>query len=215
VDSSPLPTTTPGPGAPLSSPGRLEAFSDGVIAIAITLLVLEIRVPEADGSLAERLSGQWPVYLAYLVSFVVVGATWLSHHHLIRDLKGVDHGLLLLNLLLLLVISFIPFPTKVVGEELTAHDVADQRTAAILYALTFLALAVAFNLVWWWAVRRRLVRDAIPAAAVSQRTRHYLIGPPAYAVSSALAFVSPMLSLAITGLIALTFLLPDTTKAAP
>ena len=138
--------------APLAGTGRLEAFSDGVIAIAITLLVLEIKIPEGTGSLATRLAEQWPVYVAYLVSFVVVGATWLSHHHLIRDLRGADHGLLLLNLALLLVVSFIPFPTKVVGEELLSHHVEDQRTAALLYALTFLVLALAFNAVWWWAV---------------------------------------------------------------
>lgn len=196
----------------LMRPGRLEAFSDGVIAIAITLLVLEITVPEGPGSLAERLGAQWPVYAAYLVSFVVIGATWLSHHHLIRDLRGVDHGLLLFNLALLLVISFIPFPTKVVGEEMLGHEPADQRTAALLYAATFFVLALAFNAIWWWAVRRGLQVETLSAAAISQRTRHYLLGPPAYAVSAGLAFVSPLVSLAVTGLVALTFLLPDTTK---
>ncbi len=155
------------------------------------------------------------MYVAYLVSFAVVGAAWLSHHHLVRDLHGVDHGLLLLNLGLLLVISFIPFPTKVVGEELLAHDVADQRTAALLYASTFFVLGLAFIAVWWWAVRRRLVRDAIPQAAIGQRTRHYLLGPPAYAVCACVAFFSPLLSLALTGFVALTSLLPDTTKFRP
>ena len=198
--------------APLAGTGRLEAFSDGVIAIAITLLVLEIKIPEGTGSLATRLAEQWPVYVAYLVSFVVVGATWLSHHHLIRDLRGADHGLLLLNLALLLVVSFIPFPTKVVGEELLSHHVEDQRTAALLYALTFLVLALAFNAVWWWAVRRGLQREDLSIAAIGHRTRHYLLGPPAYAASAALAFLSPTASLAVTGLVALTFLLPDTTK---
>ena len=114
---------------------------------------------------------------------------------------------------LLLVVSFIPFPTKVVGEELLSHHVEGQRTAALLYALTFLVLALAFNAVWWWAVRRGLQREVLSEAVIGHRTRHYLLGPPAYAASAALAFLSPTASLVVTGLVALTFLLPDTTKA--
>jgi len=208
------PTTIPEAGS--SSPesetssgtGRLEAFSDGVIAIAITLLVLEITVPTGSGTLLERLAGQWIVYVAYLVSFVVVGAAWLSHHQVVSDLRRGDHGLHLINLALLLVISFIPFPTKVVGEELLSPDIADQRTAAILYGLTFLVLGIAFNALWAWAVHRRLLDERVTEAAIRQRTTIFRIGPVAYAVTIALAFVNPTLSIVATGLVALSFLIP-------
>ena len=118
--------------APLAGTGRLEAFSDGVIAI--TLLVLEIKVPEGTGSLATRLAEQWPVYVAYLVSFVVVGATWLSHHHLIRDLRGADHGLLLLNLALLLVVSAVAAVLEWFGSpDLAPVAISVGVAAAILF----------------------------------------------------------------------------------
>jgi len=194
--------------APESTTGRLEAFSDGVIAIAITLLVLEISIPSGPGSLLDRLGSQWIVYAAYLVSFVIVAAAWLSHHALIRDLRRTDHPLLVLNLALLLVVSFIPFPTKVVGEELFAAEFEDQRTAAVLYGATLIALAVAFNALWWWARRRGLLHPQLPEAAITARTRQYLIGPVAYAVTTALAFLHPLASIIATGLVALTFLLP-------
>lgn len=188
--------------------GRLEAFSDGVIAIAITLLVLEISVPTGTGSLLERLAGQWIVYVAYLVSFIVVGATWLSHHQVISDIRKGDHGLYLLNLALLLVISFIPFPTKVVGEEFLSPHVDDQRTAAILYGLTFLVLGLAFNALWWWAVHRQLLHFNVTPAEIYRRTLVFRLGPVAYAVTIALAFINPTLSIIATGLVALSFLIP-------
>jgi uncharacterized membrane protein len=186
----------------------VEAFSDGVIAIAITLLVLEIAVPAGGGTLLSRLAEQWPVYLAYLVSFVVVGATWLSHHAIMRDVRRVDHGLLVLNLGLLLVISFIPFPTKVVGEELLALDLGNQRTAAILCGLTFFALGVAFNALWWWARRHDLLSEHVTPDAAAARSRHFRIGPLAYAVTTGLAFVHPLVSIAATGVVAFSFLVP-------
>ena len=97
--------------------GRLEAFSDGVFAIAITLLILEIGVPHvpADGSLWRALRELWPSYLSYAISFVIIGVMWINHHNLFRDIARVDHYLLVLNLLLLMSISFLPFPTAVVA----------------------------------------------------------------------------------------------------
>jgi hypothetical protein len=98
--------------------GRLEAFSDGVFAIAITLLVLEIAVPhvEHDASLTNALLDLWPSYFGYAVSFITIGVMWINHHHMFKDIERVDHGLLALNLLLLICISFVPFPTAVLAE---------------------------------------------------------------------------------------------------
>ncbi len=98
--------------------GRVETFSDAVFAIAITLLVLQLRVEDGPGSLADRLGDQWPLYVTYLLSFFNIGTVWLNHHSIFSRLRGVDHGLVLLNLLLLLVVSVLPFPTQVLGDAL-------------------------------------------------------------------------------------------------
>lgn len=123
--------------------GRVEAFSDAVLAIAITLLVLELHVGSGEGSLAHRLGEQWPVYVSYLLSFVNIGTVWLNHHSIFSRLRGVDHGLILLNLLLLLIVSVLPFPTAVLGDALQEGDFADQRTAALLYSGNFLFASAA------------------------------------------------------------------------
>jgi len=95
---------------------RVEAFSDAVFAIAITLLVLQLGPGSGQGTLSHRLGEQWPLYIAYLLSFLNIGIVWLNHHSIFSHLRGVDHGLVLLNLLLLLVVSVLPFPTNVLGD---------------------------------------------------------------------------------------------------
>ena len=112
---------------------------------AITLLIIEVGVAKEGGSLADRLAEQWPSYAGFVISFAVIGIMWLNHHQMFREIRAADHGLFVLNLALLLVISFIPFPTKVVGEELGGGSFADQCTAALFYGLTFLAVSFAFN----------------------------------------------------------------------
>ena len=107
---------------------RLEAFSDGVFAISITLLIVGVGIKAEGGSLAYRLAEQWPGYASYVVSFATIGILWLHHHEIFRDIRVADHGLFLLNLLFLLGVCFIPFPTKVMGDELASPDFADQRT---------------------------------------------------------------------------------------
>jgi uncharacterized membrane protein len=120
--------------------GRVEAFSDGVFAIAITLLVLDIHVdPEAYGDLRHALLHEWPAYLAYLTSFLTVGSLWIAHHGLFSRLRYVDPVLLRINLLLLLVAAFLPFPTGVLAEAFHASDAAE-RTAVAFYGLTALLI---------------------------------------------------------------------------
>ena len=112
--------------------GRLEAFSDGVFAIAITLLVLEISVPpDASDDLLGAFFDQWPSYLAYLVSFATIGVTWLRHTAITHYLHGVDTSVVRLNLLLLLFVSFLPFPTRLVAEHI--REDAAERVAATLH----------------------------------------------------------------------------------
>jgi uncharacterized membrane protein len=111
--------------------GRVEAFSDGVIAVAITLLVLDLRVPEPDGgeSLGARLAAMWPNYTAYVISFIAIGIMWLGHHTMLRRLDGVDHSVLVLNLLLLMCFVALPFTTSLMA---TYLDEPGGRLAAVV-----------------------------------------------------------------------------------
>src|SRR5713101_5243415 len=129
---------------------RLEAFSDGVFAIAITLLILEVRLPapaRPSETLAHRLGQTWPSFLAYIISFVTIGIMWANHHSIFRLVDRSTHGLVVANLLLLLCIALVPFPTLVLGENLRAGH-ADQHTAAFFYSASFAVTAVFFNLLW-------------------------------------------------------------------
>lgn len=193
-----------------ASTGRLEAFSDGVFAIAITLLILDVSVKPDGGSLAERLAGQWPSYVAFVVSFALIGIMWLSHDQMLRDIRRVDHGLIVANLALLLCVTVIPFPTRVVADAFTHGDVADRRTAALLYALTFVALSLAFNTLWLWAARgRRLLKPDAPQARIDARTRRSLLSIPTFIVATVVALGSPEASVALDGAIALLYLVPS------
>jgi uncharacterized membrane protein len=136
-------------------PERLEAFSDGVFAIAITLLVLEIRVPPAEDlasseHLISALAALWPSYVGYVISFVTIGIMWANHHNLFRLVAAVSHGLILANLLLLLVVGFVPFPTALLAATLGTPS---GQIGVLVYAATFVGLAIAFN-VLWYQVRR-------------------------------------------------------------
>src|SRR5947209_14441146 len=131
--------------------GRLEAFSDGVFAVAITLLVLNIKVPgiESDIKLWQTLLDEWPMMIAaYATSFVTIGVMWLNHHRLYVHITRTNTVLMLLNLSLLLVIVFIPVPTALLAEYIL---IPDQHIAAIVYSGTFLAMAICFYVLWRYA----------------------------------------------------------------
>ena len=136
-------------GEPVGGNGRdtnrLEAFSDGVIAIAITLLVLEIRVPEAHGAaeLWRALRELWPAYLGYLISFLIIGIMWANHHTIFRYINRTDHYLVVINLLLLLCIAFIPFPTALLAEYL-GHP--EEQVGGIVYSGAFFVTTLVYNL---------------------------------------------------------------------
>ena len=129
---------------------RLEAFSDGVFAIAITLLVLDLAVPARNevrpGGLGSALAHQWPSYFAYLVSFLVIGIIWVNHHTMFSKVNLVDRPVLFANLALLLVVSALPFPTRLLAEYLTAGS--DAHTAAAIYSATMLAMGLAYSVLW-------------------------------------------------------------------
>jgi uncharacterized membrane protein len=190
-------------------PGRLEAFSDGVFAIAVTLLILEVKVADDGGSLAAQLRHAWPSYAAYAISFIVIGVMWINHHRMFTALVAVDHTVIVANLALLLVISFIPFPTKLLGEHLTAGTAADERTAVVLYGATMIAVSVVFPALWWSMMRNpALLKPRITPEVARAELRRNLVGFPTYVVITAVGFVAPKLSLAGFGALALFYLLP-------
>jgi uncharacterized membrane protein len=135
---------------------RVEFFSDAVFAIAITLLILDIKVPPREQHLAAALLHQWPSYLAFFVSFASIGTMWINHHRIFTYIKRCNDVLLLLNLLLLLGVSIVPFPTATLAEHLRGPD---ERIAALLYNGTFVYIATAFNVLWRYAVAHRLHRE--------------------------------------------------------
>jgi uncharacterized membrane protein len=184
--------------------GRAEAFSDGVFAIAITLLILALGVDQAlaKGTLKHQLLHLWPAYIAYTVSFVTIGIMWVNHHAVFRHFARVDRPLLLLNILLLMCISFTPFPTRIIAEH--AQTDADRKAAALLYGITMTCTAICFFAVWIYGSRRLLRSDADPRE-VSGITRSYLPGAPTYATATLVALVSPVASLIMFGLIAIFY----------
>jgi uncharacterized membrane protein len=187
---------------------RLEAFSDGVFAIAITLLVLEITVPHVtDGNLGRALGDEWPSFFGFGLSFITIGIMWMNHHAVFRDIERVDHVLLVLNLLLLLGISFVPFATAVLAENFNDND--PRRVATLLYAGTFTTTATLFNAVWLYASRgNRLIDRHTSAARVRSRTLRYLPGPVLYALGLPLALISPWLTIGLYVALAVLYLLP-------
>jgi uncharacterized membrane protein len=185
---------------------RLETFSDGVFAVAITLLVLDLRVPDPgglDGSLAHALGQEWPSYAAYAVSFLVIGIIWVNHHAVFERIGRTDRTLMFVNTLFLMVVSFIPFPTRLVAEFLGKPGA---REATLAYACTMTLMAVLYNALWTYPSRgRRLIGPGVPQERVDEITRAFAPGVPSYAVALGLVFVSPIASIALQLALALFY----------
>lgn len=188
-----------------SETARVEAFSDGVFAIAITLLVLNLKVPVGqDGHLAVELLRQWPMYFAFLVSFAFIGIVWVNHHRLFNHIRRSDNRLLFLNLLLLLGVTVVPFPTALLAAHLRAEDA---RTAAAVFNGTYVLIAIFFNVLWHHAVGGGLLDSGTMESARSI-SRQYAVGPIAYLVCFGLTWVSVPLSLAMNVALAVFFAIP-------
>lgn len=171
--------------------GRIEAFSDGVFAIAITLLVLEISVPESEfDNLWEGIANQWPSYLAYVTSFATIGGLWLAHHAIFRRLSTADATVTRLNILLLMLVSFLPFPTKLVAE--TIDKTNAERAAVIFYGLALLAISIVSSAVWRHAATHREL--LVPGVTDEDVTAMTLLMAPSigfYVVVLGLALLAP------------------------
>ncbi len=187
---------------------RVEAFSDGVFAIAITLLILEIKIPAPGPTpLSLQLLRQWPSYVSFVISFAFIGIMWINHHRLFTHIRKSDNGLLILNLLLLLGVTAIPFPTAVLAAHLRQ---AGERTAALFYNGMYVFNAICFNLLWRYGASKRhqLLANDVDHEAVHHITRQYSFGPVFYLVCLGLAYVSVSASLLLNVALACFFALP-------
>ncbi len=189
--------------------GRLEAFSDGVFAVAITLLVLNIKIPAADAS-PTQLLGEGPMLLAYATSFATIGVMWINHHRLFTYIKRTDTVLLLLNLLLLAIIVFIPVPTAFLADAINKFlDGAAYPTAALVYSATFFLMAACFNVLWSYAsYKGRLLDMKADPRAVQAISWQYRFGPLFYVLIFAVAWFNMLACIILTLISTLFFAMP-------
>jgi uncharacterized membrane protein len=188
---------------------RLEAFSDGVIAVAATLLVLDIAVPTPPTThLAKELGQQWPHYAAYVVSFVTIGIIWINHHAMISRLREADHAIMFLNITLLLSIAVLPFATKLLAEYL--RQGSGQTLAAAIYAGLFLVMSVLFSILNRHILfsKHHLLREPMPERQRRTILTRSISGLAPYALATALAPVSPYVTLIICGAVAVYYSFP-------
>lgn len=182
----------------LADSGRVEAFSDGVLAIAITLLVLDLRIPEHEpGRLLHELTRLWPTYLAYLGSFCYIGVVWVNHHALFTKITGVTNGLLWRNLALLLAVSVLPFPTATVADAIRTGSHSDQLVAIALYG----SIAALMAATWWTifdylADRPELLRDDLPERFFHDEKRRAVLGMATPPLAVLIGILAPGLALA-------------------
>lgn len=191
----------------LGETSRLEAFSDGVFAIAMTLLVLEIRVPESQGvRLAPAVIHLWPSFLAFAASFFEIGVMWVNHHRLFSVIGTTDQRLLLWNTLLLFGIAFLPFPTALMARHLTTDDA---WVAAVLYNATLFCIALAFHFLWRHASHdRRLIDADVDQVSVDGITNQYRFGPWIYLAALIALSWNGVLTLVVHLALAIYFVLP-------
>ena len=183
---------------------RLEAFSDGVFAIAITLLILEVKIPGHNVNLDHTLLHEWPSYFAYAVSFVTIGIMWVNHHQLFKFVHDTDRKLLFVNLGLLMLVAFLPFPTAVVAEFIERSSQA--RAAVVLYGTTLTLTAIFWQLLWYWAIDRpHIVGANADRAGIVAISRSFWFGVPVYASGTAVALASPLTGFAFFAAVALFY----------
>jgi uncharacterized membrane protein len=193
----------------------VEAFSDGVFAIVVTLLILEIHVPEPGSahSLGHELLAQWPSYAAYVISFMTVGIIWINHHAMFSRLARVDQSILILNLLLLLVVAALPFTTSLMATYL--KEGSGENLAAAIYGASFLLMGHVFGVLNHHIFIRRaeLMKVQIPEAARRRALRFARLGQIPYLLATGLAFVSPYLTIIICAACAIYYALPIASGA--
>ena len=194
---------------------RLEAFSDGVFAVAITLLALDLTVagPTGQGSLTDQLHEKWPAFLAYLISFFMIGIVWVNHHVLVRSIIKVERTLLFLNLVLLLFVVLIPFATGTVADYFSQDD-WNTNVAMMLYGGVFLGMSIGFGAIFEWTLHGQRVYQPLPPERHWAARARFVGGSLVYVVAILVALFSAIASFVLIALVAVYYIV-ERTPAYP
>jgi uncharacterized membrane protein len=191
---------------------RLEAFSDGVFAVAITLLALDLVVGgPGHGTLAHQLADKWPAFAAYFISFLTIGIIWVNHHTIFKNLSDIDRTLLFLNLLLLFFVVSIPFATSTMATYLTLGG-ADSHIAAAMFMGAYEGMSIAFVLIFWWSIRHEHMKVPLPPADARRALLRFGVGHVFYIAGIGIAFVSAPATLVISAVVAAYYVFEQTPK---
>jgi uncharacterized membrane protein len=188
---------------------RINAFSDGVFAIAITLLVLELKVPEippesAAGGLVRALLESWPKLLTHVLSFIVLGIYWVGHHNMFLHIKRHDRVLLWLNIMFLMFVAIMPFPTALLSRY------SEQQAAVIVYCSVLILTGLSLDTIWWYASKdHRLIDRNVDPVLIAFVHRRVLMAPAAYAIAIALSFINSEISKIIIVIVGLAYIFPN------
>jgi uncharacterized membrane protein len=194
--------------------GRLEAFSDGVFAVAITLLALNLTVDGyGHGPLLDQLNAKWPAFLAYLVSFFMIGIIWVNHHTLVRSITKVDRMLLFLNLVLLLFVVLIPVTTATEASYFPHND-NDAQLAMVLYSGVFLGMSVGFSAIFEWTLHGQRVYQPLPPERHWPARVRFVGGALVYVLAIVVALFNTVAAFVLIALVAVYYILENTQAAA-
>jgi uncharacterized membrane protein len=195
--------------------GRLEAFSDGVLAVAITLLVLDLKVEVSpDESLWHQLRAEWPSFAAYVISFFVIGVIWVNHHALFLLMDRVDRTMLFYNLLLLLWVSTIPFTTSTLASYVENGSASDERVAVVLYGISNEGMAIAFFLILRHMLTKPLVRQLVAPADRRKSLIRFAVGSIVYPVITIIGLISTE-TMYVLYLATIVYYIVDQTQIIP
>jgi uncharacterized membrane protein len=187
----------------MKATARLETFSDGVFAIAATLLILEVKLP-GNGSVTHDLVHAWPSYVAYAISFLTIGIIWVNHHAVMEQIGRVDRTFLFINVVFLMTVAFSPFPTRVVAEHLREGS----KSAAFAYGLTFTLMAISYGAMWFYAaLGRRLIAEDADQRVISGISRSFAPGSLIYGAATLSSLISAYLAVALYAAIALFYVI--------
>jgi uncharacterized membrane protein len=202
-------------GLSLMDSARLEAFSDGVFAVAITLLALNLVVPgPGHGKLSHLLVNAWPSFAGYLVSFLTIGIIWVNHHAMFKNVARIDRPLLFLNLILLFFVVAIPFATKTIADYLHSSW-PNASLAAAVYVGVFEGMSIGFVLLLWWAIKREHLKVKLTPEGARRAAIRFGLGNLGYIAAIGIAFVNPTAALVISLVVAFYYVFEQTPARTP
>jgi len=188
--------------------GRLEAFSDNVFGVAITILALSLGA-YSKPDLGRQIGAHWPAFAAYAISFATIGIIWVNHHALLKNFAAIDRVVLFLNLLLLFFVVSIPFATSTIAAYLRRGG-PDASLAAAIFQGVFVGMSLSFGALFWWAIRKAHMTIPFTPEGARRATIRFGIGSVPYVVALGLAFLSATASLVVSGLVAIYYIFEQT-----